>query len=147
MATSQMAVAAGVEPDWGLFEGRTASLLHPIVMGGLFLYTSYTAFLGFQYRRQRTIGDEITAVKKTLPPATAATTDANGQELPPTPAVRAVQEQIAALTAERKELSTKAPRDQHFKQGALLAFLGTAFAIEVCTCRILCIALLYCCNM
>jgi predicted lipid-binding transport protein (Tim44 family) len=121
-----MAVAA--EPDWGIFEGRTGSLLHPIMMGGLFLYSAYTAFLGFQYRRQRTIGDEISALKKTIP---AAATDAEGNELPPSPAVVQAQEQIASLTAERKDLSQKAPRDQHFAQGALLAFLGTAFAIEV----------------
>lgn len=128
MATSQMAVAA--EPDWGIFEGRTGSLLHPIMMGGLFLYSAYTAFLGFQYRRQRTIGDEISALKKTIP-AAAAATDAEGNELPPSPAVVQAQEQIASLTAERKDLSQKAPRDQHFAQGALLAFLGTAFAIVV----------------
>jgi Protein of unknown function (DUF4079) len=127
MATSQMATAA-VEPDWGIFEGRTGSLLHPITMGGLFLYASYTAYLGFQYRRQRTIGDEISAIKKTIP---VAAKDADGNELPPSAAVVQAQEQIAALTAERKEISTKAPRDQHFSQGALLAFLGTAFAIEV----------------
>merc|ERR1712232_895360 len=41
-----------------------------------------------------------------------------------------LEEQIAELTAERKELASAGPRDKHFSQGALLAFLGTAFAIE-----------------
>merc|ERR1712127_1117648 len=38
--------------------------------------------------------------------------------------------QIAELQTERKELAAKSPRDTHFSQGALLAFLGTSFAIE-----------------
>ena len=37
---------------------------------------------------------------------------------------------ISQLTTERKEIASKSPRDKHFSQGALLAFLGTAFAIE-----------------
>jgi len=41
-----------------------------------------------------------------------------------------IQKEIDALAAERKELSSKGLRDQHFSQGALLAFIGTAFAIE-----------------
>merc|ERR1712232_753240 len=37
---------------------------------------------------------------------------------------------ISELTVERKELASAGPRDKHFSNGALLAFLGTAFAIE-----------------
>ena len=50
---------------------------------------------------------------------------------PPKP--RPVQEQIDSLTAEPKDLSQGNNRDRHFNQGALLAFIGTAFAIEVRT--------------
>ena len=32
-----------------------------------FGYTLYAGYLGWQYRRIRTIGDEISALKKTLP--------------------------------------------------------------------------------
>lgn len=112
-------------PDWGLFEGKTGSLLHPVMMGSLLLYSLYTAFLGFQWRRQRTMGDEIKALQQSLPPAPA-----EGET--PSPVYQATQRQISDLQEERKSIAAKGPRDQHFGQGALLVFLGTAFAIEVC---------------
>ena len=138
-ATSELASAAG--PDWGIFEGRTGSLLHPVMMGGLFLYTAYTAFLGFQWRRQRTLGDEISQLKKTLPDMGGASSVAEAiavaQEAEDTAKVATLQaakgteSEIKALQQERKDLAAAGPRDQHFGQGAMLAFLGTAFAIEV----------------
>jgi hypothetical protein len=133
------AYAAG--PDWGIFEGRIGSLLHPITMGSLLLYSLYTAYLGFQWRRQRTMGDEIAALKQKLPAATASSStssDSVEQELGAVAAVvqetrqtSTLEAQIAALTRERKEIASKGPRDQHFSQGALLACIGTLFAIEV----------------
>lgn len=136
----EVANAAG--PDWGIFEGRTGSLLHPIVMGGTFLLSCSAALKGFQYRRQRTLGDEISALKKTLPDLGGASTvkdaisQANAAENPDgalvakLQAALPIQNEIDALVAERKDLSSKGLRDSHFSQGALLAFLGTAFAIE-----------------
>jgi len=121
-ATAQTSLAAG--PDWGIFEGRTLSLLHPAVMAGLLVYTLYTAFLGFQWRRQRTLGDEIAALKKKLPKPAAEGED-------PVPVNVEVEAQIKALQAERKDLAAAGPRDQHYAQGTLLAAVGTAFAIEV----------------
>eukprot|EP00522_Entomoneis_paludosa_P010317 CAMPEP_0172441108 /NCGR_PEP_ID=MMETSP1065-20121228/1681_1 /TAXON_ID=265537 /ORGANISM="Amphiprora paludosa, Strain CCMP125" /LENGTH=221 /DNA_ID=CAMNT_0013190293 /DNA_START=60 /DNA_END=722 /DNA_ORIENTATION=- len=132
-AVPESAWAAG--PDWGLFEGRTGSLIHPVMMGSLFLYSCYTAFLGFQWRRQRTMGDDIKALKATLP---AIPTAPEGEEvdaaLAASVAAQAapIQQELDALTQERKELAAANPRDQHFSQGALLAFLGTAIAIEGC---------------
>ena len=41
------------------------------------------------------------------------------------------ENKIMELTNERKELASSGPRDKHFNQGALLLFIGTAFAIEV----------------
>lgn len=41
-----------------------------------------------------------------------------------------IEKEIAELTSVRKELAAAGPRDKHFSQGALLAFLGTSFAIE-----------------
>lgn len=132
--------AAG--PDWGIFEGRTGSLLHPITMGGAFLFSLSTGYLGFQYRRQRTLGGEISALKKTLPSLngekslSAAISAAQGAEVVDSALVMKlksampVQQQIDELTAERKDLSKKNLRDNHFSQGSLLAFIGTAFAIE-----------------
>jgi hypothetical protein len=135
----EAANAAG--PDWGIFEGRTGSLLHPIIMGGSFLFSVSTAVKGFQYRRQRTMGGEITALKKTLPNLGGASTltaaIAQAQEAEDFALVeklnsaKPIQAEIDALVAERKGLTKMNLRDSHYSQGALLAFIGTAFAIEV----------------
>lgn len=136
--------AEAAEPDWGLFEGRIASLLHPIAMFSLLAYSMGTALLGFQWRRQRTMGDRIAAFKKKL--ETVRATD--DEEFPIirkefTPFahklvhIMAYEAKIADLEIEQKnfriEQKTKAnPRDQHYSQGAFLTIIGTAFAIEVC---------------
>jgi Protein of unknown function (DUF4079) len=141
MATAQTSLAAG--PDWGIFEGRTGSLLHPIMMGSLLLYSIYTGLLGFQWRRQRTIGDEIKKLQKTLPDLKGASSvadaiktaqsaeDASPSYISSLKAALPVEDQIKELQKERKSLVEAGPRDKHYSQGALLAFLGTAFAIEV----------------
>jgi len=132
--------ASAAGPDWGLFEGRIGSMLHPAMMASMFLFSISTALLGFQYRRQRTIGAEINALKKTLPKfdgtLSVAIAEAERAETVDTALVRKLkdaipnQESLDVLTQERKELSGIGPKDKHFSQGALLAFLGTAFAIE-----------------
>lgn len=132
--------AAG--PDWGVFEGRTGSLLHPIAMFSMAAFSVSTGLLGFQWRRQRTLGDEITSLKKSLPDLGGASSVAaalqNAQSADTVDAVYVsklqaaipVESQINELTKERKDLSSSSPRDKHYSQGALLAFIGTAFAIE-----------------
>lgn len=140
--TATMASAAG--PDWGIFEGRIGSLLHPITMLTLLGFSISTAILGFNWRRQRTMGDEISALKKTLPDLGGAKTvsealaNVKAAETVDTAlanrlqAAIPIQSDIDALVAERKELSQGNNRDKHFNQGSLLAFIGTCFAIEVC---------------
>jgi hypothetical protein len=135
LATTGMARADS--PDWGIFEGRTGSILHPITMGGLFGLSCYTAYLGFQWRRQRTLGDEITALKKQLPPLGSFKTiqealdseEMQDQEAK-LKAALPIEKEIQDLTAERKELASQGNRDKHYNQGAWIAFLGTVFAIE-----------------
>ena len=134
-------VALADSPDWGLFEGRIGSLLHPIAMGSMFLFSLYTAFLGFQWRRQRTLGDEISALKKSLPNldgaesvsvALARAKESNDlYKINSLTAALEIEAQVNSLIAERKSLAEAGPRDKHFQQGALLAFIGTVFAIEV----------------
>jgi Protein of unknown function (DUF4079) len=127
--------ASAAGPDWGIFEGRIGSLLHPITMGSLLLYSLYTAYLGFQWRRQRTIGDEIAALKSKLPAtSTSAELGAVAAVVAETRETNLIEAQINALTRERKEIAAKGPRDQHFSQGAFLACIGTLFAIEVREC-------------
>jgi len=131
-----------VEPDWGLFEGRTASLLHPVAMGALLLMSVTTGIKGLKYRRQRTVGEDIVELKKTLPNlrGAASVRDAllaaekeetvDGQYVKSLKEAMSIQDQIDALVQERKDLASQNLRDDHFSSGAVLAFLGTAFAIE-----------------
>jgi len=128
-------LAAG--PDWGIFEGRTGSLLHPITMATLLLFSLSTGFLGFQYRRQRGIGEEINVLKKTLPKFKAKSIQEALQEEDLAPSQIAmlqqglqVEQQISGLQVERKDLASQGLKDKHFNQGTLLALFGTAFAIE-----------------
>lgn len=46
---------------------RSVALLHPLVMGILFAATGWAGWLGWQWRRTRTIGDDIKALKAQLP--------------------------------------------------------------------------------
>lgn len=39
-------------PDWGVFEGKTGSILHPVMMFGMLALSISTALLGFEWRRQ-----------------------------------------------------------------------------------------------
>lgn len=131
--------AAG--PDWGIFEGRTGSLLHPAMMAGMLLLSVSTGLKGFQYRRLRTIGGEITEMKKGLPKFEGkslseairnmeAMEEVDVAAVSKLKAALPLEKEINDLVVERKGLSSLAPRDSHFSQGATLAFLGTAFAIE-----------------
>jgi hypothetical protein len=129
-------------PDWGIFEGRIGSLLHPVTMISLLALSVSTALLGFDWRRQRTIGDDISVLKKSLPAlggaasVSEALTAARAAESPDNAmiskfqAALSVDDEIKAMQAERKELSAKGPRDQHWNQGVTLALIGTVFAIE-----------------
>ncbi|KAL7534517.1 hypothetical protein ACHAXR_005926 [Thalassiosira sp. AJA248-18] len=141
MTTSPLSASAA-GPDWGIFEGRTGSLLHPIAMFSMAAFSASTALLGFQWRRQRTLGDEISSLKKTLPDLNGAKSvkealaAAEGAEevdasyVSSLKGALATDGQIAELTKERKDLASAGPRDKHFSQGSLLLFTGVAFAIE-----------------
>mmetsp|Transcript_30038 Transcript_30038/g.64364 ORF Transcript_30038/g.64364 Transcript_30038/m.64364 type:complete len:298 (+) Transcript_30038:77-970(+) len=140
LLSSEVANAAG--PDWGIFEGKTGSLLHPVMMFGMLTLSVSTALLGFEWRRQRTIGDEISALKKTLPKfdgassvsealkACKAEEEVDSAQLSRLQAALPIDAQIKDLQTERKTLAAKGPKDKHYGQGAMLAFLGTVFAIE-----------------
>lgn len=41
--------------EFGILKGRSVALLHPLVMGGLFAYTLWAGYLGWQWRKVRTI--------------------------------------------------------------------------------------------
>lgn len=140
LLSSEAANAAG--PDWGIFEGKTGSLLHPAMMFGMLTLSVSTALLGFEWRRQRTIGDEISTLKKSLPKldgaksvpealkACQAAEEIDSAQLARLQSALPIDSQIKELQVERKTLAAKGPRDQHYGQGSMLALIGTVFAIE-----------------
>ncbi|XP_009334387.2 uncharacterized protein LOC103927213 [Pyrus x bretschneideri] len=111
------ALAAGGE--FGILEGRTFALIHPIVMGGLFVYTLWAGYLGWQWRRVRTIQEEINELKKQVK-ATPVTPEGTPAEAPPSPLALKIQQ----LTEERKELMKGSYRDKHFNAGSILLAFG-----------------------
>ncbi len=82
--------ALALDGQFGILEGRIFALIHPIAMGTLLLATGWAGYLGWQWRRVRTIQDEINALKKQVP----ATVE--GQAVP-----SPVQTQINELTEVR----------------------------------------------
>jgi hypothetical protein len=74
--------------DLGILEGRTLALIHPIVMFGLFGATGYAGYLGWQHRRTRTIGEEISALKKALPVPAEGAAPSSTKEIDALVAVR-----------------------------------------------------------
>ncbi|GMH22526.1 hypothetical protein Nepgr_024369 [Nepenthes gracilis] len=112
--------ALAIDGEFGLLEGRTLSLIHPVVMGSLFLYTLWAGFLGWQWRRVRTIQNEINELKKQVKPV-AVTPDGNpASDAPPSP----VETKIQQLTEDRKELLKGNFRDRHFNAGSILLGFG-----------------------
>ncbi|XP_030454277.1 uncharacterized protein LOC115675661 [Syzygium oleosum] len=117
------AIAAGGE--FGILEGRTLALIHPIVMSGLFVNTLWAGYLGWQWRRVRTVQDEINELKKQVKPAPVSVAS-DGSSSPPQEAPRPspVQLKIQQLTEERKELIKGGYRDRHFNAGSILLAFG-----------------------
>ncbi|KAL6998696.1 hypothetical protein U1Q18_047104 [Sarracenia purpurea var. burkii] len=119
----QDAVAVGGE--FGILEGRSFALIHPIVMGGLFVYTLWAGYLGWQWRRVRTIQDEINELKKEVKPVPVTPGGTPVEPLAPSPA----QAKIQILTEERKELIKGSYRDRHFNAGSVLLGFGVFEAV------------------
>lgn len=53
--------------QYGIFAGKTASLIHPTVMAALFGTSLYSGYLGLQWRRLRGLSDEIKELQKQGP--------------------------------------------------------------------------------
>ncbi|GAU13684.1 hypothetical protein TSUD_347880 [Trifolium subterraneum] len=117
--------ALAVGGEFGIFEGRTFALIHPIVLGGLFFYTLYAGYLGWQWRRVRTIQNDINELKKQVKPAPVTPDGKSVESSPPSP----VELQIQKLTEERKELIKGSYRDKHFNAGSILLGFGVFEAV------------------
>ncbi|KAH1204594.1 hypothetical protein GmHk_16G045509 [Glycine max] len=114
-------VALAVEGEFGILEGRTFALIHPIVMASLFLYTLWAGYLGWQWRRVRTIQNEINELKKQVKP-----TPVTPEEVPPP---SEIELKIQQLTEERKELLKGSYKDRHYNAGSILLGFGVLEAV------------------
>ncbi|KAK1297630.1 hypothetical protein QJS10_CPB15g00876 [Acorus calamus] len=123
--------ALAVDGEFGILEGRSFALLHPIVMGGLFFYTLYAGYLGWQWRRVRTIQDEINELKKQVKPVPVAAGVDIQEGAAPTP-VSPIESKIKQLTEERKELIKGSYKDRHFNAGSVLLGFGVLEAVGGC---------------
>ncbi|XP_078442087.1 plant/protein [Wolffia australiana] len=125
--------ALAVGGELGILEGRTLALVHPVVMGGLFVYTLWSGYLGWQWRRVRTIQDEINELKKQVKPAPTAvlSSGATASSSPPPPP-SPIEEKIQQLTEERKNLLKGSFRDRHFNAGSILLGFGVLESVGGC---------------
>lgn len=145
--------------SYGILAGRTASMLHPVSNMALFATSLYSAYLGFQWRRLRDIGEELKSLTSQLPSissgklksplaATLATLSQDLQVLKvdPSPeslskieiinkdisivtAAAEIDSKIAELSATRKDLLSMNLRDKHFASGSVLLGVGVSVSI------------------
>ncbi|KAI5647090.1 hypothetical protein M9H77_33095 [Catharanthus roseus] len=113
--------ALAVGGEFGILEGRSAALIHPLVMSGLFVFTLYAGYLGWQWRRVRTIQNEINELKKQVKPV-PVTPDGTPPAEPSKPSP--VELKIQQLTEERKVLIKGQYREKHFDAGSILLGFG-----------------------
>jgi len=113
---------------WGALEGKASSLVHPLIMGVLFLVTLYTGFLGWQWRQTRVVGMEIADLRKTLPKKQPKEDDEH-HDHEHSPEVKRIEAQIAELTSTRSELVNGKFKDRHFQISSLLLGGGIFFTV------------------
>jgi len=132
MSVAPDAFAKGGE--LGILEGRTIALIHPATMFSLLAATGYIGYLGWQWRRVRTIGEEITELKKQVkkqvkkPELVAATGEAAADQAPAAPSP--LETQISDLQDTRKKLVEGKYKDKHFVWASALLAMGVTFSIE-----------------
>ena len=107
MCVARGALAKGGE--FGILEGRTAALVHPAVMVFLFGATGYAGYLGWQWRRLREVGNELSELKAQMPAAPAEGEAAPREEV--VPAGTAEAETGGIVLEEGPALTNEALRD------------------------------------
>jgi|EP00670_Eutreptiella_braarudii_P005683 hypothetical protein len=134
-----------------IYKGRTASLIHPASMFAMLAISCYAAWLGFQWRRARTIGQEINELKaqvttmaqklstgklegtaKEMLAALKGDDSGKGSiqgDIAVLQGIVPVEAQVAELTAERKILVGGNYRDKHFATGSAILAVGVTSAI------------------
>eukprot|EP00898_Chlorokybus_atmophyticus_P002198 jgi/Chlat1/297/Chrsp1S03178 len=114
--------ALAKDGELGILEGKSVALLHPLFMGTLFALSLQAAYLGWQWRRVRTIGTDISSLKAQLP----AKSQKEGEESKPHP----LEAEITKLTEERKALTKGNFRERHYNVGSILLGSGVLLGIE-----------------
>lgn len=134
------AAALAVVPDdsvakggeYGLAEGRIISMLHPTLMAACFGTSIFAGYTGYQWRRLREVGAELSAAKK-VAKAKAQAIEALDEEADSSALQAAKTEAdalVESLTVESKELRSANSRDVHYTLGTVLLAIGIPFAIE-----------------
>ena len=143
---------------YGVFEGKLASMAHPVTMLALFGTSVYSAYLGLQWRRLRGIGEELKELTKSLPKLSSGQakspmsefmasatseittlTAAEGDNTARLSALRGdislmqgameIDTKIIELSATRKSLIGMNLRDKHYTTGSTLLGVGVGVAI------------------
>ena len=130
LAAFQPEIAMAKGGAYGIFEGRSISLLHPAIMAVMYGCSAWAGFTGLQWRRLREIGGEITELKAERKALAAKHVGEEEEEAAPSPELVALDTKIDELTETRKELAGSNFRDKHYQVGSVILGLGTAFAIE-----------------
>lgn len=145
--------------EYGILEGRTASMLHPVTMLMLFCTSVYSGSLGLKWRQLRSVGEEIKSLNKELPQlstgkassplaetvskikaelATLVGSEDNdtplrvavlNKDLSLAAAAAAVDSKIIELTSQRKQLQGQNLKDKHWLTGSVLLGVGVSVSI------------------
>mmetsp|Transcript_10304 Transcript_10304/g.15479 ORF Transcript_10304/g.15479 Transcript_10304/m.15479 type:complete len:319 (+) Transcript_10304:2464-3420(+) len=140
--------------SFGILAGRTASMVHPITNLGLFATSLYTAYLGFQWRRLRDIGEELKVLTSQLPsissgklksptstilssllleleslkvdksPESLSKIEIITNDISIINQAKELDSKITELTSTRKDLLSLNLRDKHYSTGSVLLGLG-----------------------
>jgi len=123
--------------EYGLVEGKTISLLHPIGMAVLFFVSIAAGYTGLQWRRTRELASEVSAINAELKGPLAELETAKAATSPDASKISSLESTVSGLQgkldtlkADRKSLTDGNFRDNHWTLGSILLGAGVFFAIE-----------------
>jgi len=118
---------------YGPLEGKASSLVHPVMMGTLFLTTLYAGFMGLKWRETRLMSADISALKeqeKKLKASEALKVEQDPEgSHPEHPEVMRLKEEIKSVTATRAEMAKAGYKDKHFQISSLILGGGIFFVV------------------
>jgi len=133
MTAMQPAEVLAKGGEFGIFEGRIISLAHPFMMACVYAASAFSAYTGYNWRRLRELGTEITGLKNERK-ALEAKLNPEEEETPAHAKIKAevatLTTKIDEMTATRKEMAGQDFKDKHWVAGSIVLGLGVSFAIE-----------------